>query len=71
MVTTAYEISEDTKTGKGILRIVNRTEGGVSGSIGIESDEAMKELIEAYDEGRMDEWIYMHAEEMYFNGCIK
>lgn len=68
-VTTSYEISRNEKTGEGILRTVCRRDNG-SGDKTTISAEALPELLEAYDNNQMDQWIYDHAEGMY-NGYVK
>ncbi|MDE6272618.1 MAG: hypothetical protein K2M31_06390 [Muribaculaceae bacterium] len=68
-VTVAYEISQDSKTGEGILKSVNRNDHARNGMT-IISPEALPGLLQAYDENQMDQWIYDHAEGMY-HGYVK
>ena len=68
-VTTAYEISRDSRTGEGILRTVCRRVYGRDGETRI-SPEALPALLQAYDDNQMAQWIYDHAEGMY-HGYVK
>ena len=63
-VVTSYEISQDTRTGEGLLRTVCRRDNGADDRT-IISVDALPGLLKAYDGNQMDQWINDHAEGMY------